>query len=268
MCECKIIFSDIDGTLLTSDNKIGENTNKKIKELECLGIPFVLVSARMPEGIYLVQKALNIKAPIVCYSGGLVIDKENKIIDTRGIKVNKAIEVKEYIKDNWKDICCSVYSYNNWIADDIENKWIIQESEITKVIPIIGELIDILKNNQEIHKILCIGDANIINEAVNKLKEKYPELSIYKSKETYLEIMDGHANKADAVKILCDSMNIDIKNSISFGDNYNDIDMLKTTGKSYAMGNAPEEVKMQADYVTLDNNNEGIFEVLKKYSFK
>ena len=105
-------------------------------------------------------------------------------------------------------------------------------------------------------------------KAVAELKEKYPELSIYKSKDTYLEIMDGQANKADAVKILCDSMNINIKHSISFGDNYNDIDMLKTTGKSYAMGNAPEEVKMQADYVTLDNNNEGIFEVLKKYSFK
>ena len=111
-------------------------------------------------------------------------------------------------------------------------------------------------------------DVDKMRNAAAKAKEKYPELSIYKSKDTYLEIMEGQANKADAVKILCDSMNINIKHSISFGDNYNDIDMLKTTGKSYAMGNAPEEVKMQADYVTLDNNNEGIFEVLKKYSFK
>lgn len=86
MDKCKIVFSDIDGTLLTSENKIGENTNKKIKELEYLGIPFVLVSARMPEGIYLVQKALNIKSPIVCYSGGLIIDEENKIIDSRELK--------------------------------------------------------------------------------------------------------------------------------------------------------------------------------------
>lgn len=268
MDKCRIIFSDIDGTILTSDNKVGKHTKRKIKELEGLGIPLVLVSARMPEGIYLVQKELDIKAPIVCYSGGLIIDAEHRTIESRGIEFNKAIEVKEYIKSNWKDLCCSAYSYDKWIADTRNNNWIIQESEITKLIPTIGELADVLEQSQEVHKILCMGDADIINEAVNKLKEKYPELSIYKSKDTYLEIMDGQANKADAVKILCDYMNIDIEYSVSFGDNYNDIDMLKATGKSYAMGNAPKEVKMQAKGVTLDNNSEGIFEALKIYSFK
>lgn len=242
MNKCKIIFSDIDGTLLNSEHKITENTKKKIKEFEVSGIPFILVSARMPAGIYPLQKDLDIKSPIVCYSGGLVIDK------------------------NGNEICASLYSYNQWIVDDIENEWIFQEVKITNAKPICGNIKSIL-NNKEVHKILCMGNPEAISELGGKLKKKYPELSVYKSKDTYLEIMDGSASKSNAIKVLCKSMNIEIEDSISFGDNYNDIDMLKVTGKGYAMGNAPDDVKREADYITLDNDKDGIAEVLKNYCF-
>ncbi len=266
MNKCKIIFSDIDGTLLNSEHKITENTKKKIKEFEVSGIPFILVSARMPAGIYPLQKDLDIKSPIVCYSGGLVIDKNGNEIESRGIECSKAIEVKSYIDGAFNEICASLYSYNQWIVDDIENEWIFQEVKITNAKPICGNIKSIL-NNKEVHKILCMGNPEAISELGGKLKKKYPELSVYKSKDTYLEIMDGSASKSNAIKVLCKSMNIEIEDSISFGDNYNDIDMLKVTGKGYAMGNALDDVKREADYITLDNDKDGIAEVLKNYCF-
>ena len=48
---CKIVFSDIDGTLLTSDGQITEGTKEMILNLEKKGIPFILTSARSPEGV-------------------------------------------------------------------------------------------------------------------------------------------------------------------------------------------------------------------------
>ena len=65
MKKYKMIFSDIDGTLLDSTHQVRENTKKKIKEIEKKGIPFILVSARMPEGIYTIQKAADLESPIV-----------------------------------------------------------------------------------------------------------------------------------------------------------------------------------------------------------
>ena len=76
--------------------------------------------------------------------------------------------------------------------------------------------------------------------------------------------MDGRALKSNAVKVLCEVKNIPIEDTISFGDNYNDIDMLEATGMGIAMGNAPEEVKKHADKITLDNDSEGLLHMLEK----
>lgn len=96
---------------------------------------------------------------------------------------------------------------------------------------------------------------------------KFPELSVYRSKDTYLEIMDSAVTKSGAVLYLCKSYDIPIEATVSFGDNFNDIDMLLATGNSFAMGNAPEEVKRQARNITLDNDHEGVLEGLSRLVF-
>ena len=55
---CKIIFSDIDGTLLDSNQKISFDTKKKIQELAKKGIPFVLASSRLESGVFPVMEDL------------------------------------------------------------------------------------------------------------------------------------------------------------------------------------------------------------------
>ena len=52
---------------------------------------------------------------------------------------------------------------------------------------------------------------------------------------------------------------------MAFGDNYNDIDMLKAAGKGVAVGNAREEVKAVADEVTLNSTNDGVAVSIEKY---
>ena len=73
MKKYKIIFSDIDGTLLNNENQVPKETIEELRRLDEKGIPFVLVSARMPEGMCSIREELGIHAPMVCYSGGLVL---------------------------------------------------------------------------------------------------------------------------------------------------------------------------------------------------
>lgn len=267
MNKIKMIFSDIDGTLLTSDHKLTNKTKMKIKELDALQIPFVLVSARMPDAIYVIQEKLDINNPVVCYGGGLILDKNREVIKSIGIEGKLEDKVRSYIELSFDDICISSYSYNDWICDDINNPWIIQEAEITGVRAKKRDDYYKMNERKEVHKILCMGDTSSIKVLEKKLKLEYPELSIYMSKDTYLEIMDIRASKSNAVKILSDFLKIDIEGTVSFGDNYNDVDMLKTTAVGYAMGNAPDEVKKCATYVTLDNDNEGLLFGLNQLEF-
>lgn len=245
------VFSDIDGTLLNTSHQITKATKNKIKELHEKHIPFILVSARMPKGIRFLQEELEIDDPIICYSGGLILDK-NKVIYSQTIEQEKTLKLLTFLKQ--QAICTTVYFHDHWLVYNSEDKWIIQESKITGIIP---ELID-FKSIHEVHKILCMGESEAISILEKQLKQLFPSLSIYKSKPTYLEIMDGTISKSKAIKIVCKDKQISIKKSVSFGDNYNDIDMLEVTKWGFAMKNAPEDVLKRIPMHTLSNDEDGI----------
>jgi len=95
------------------------------------------------------------------------------------------------------------------------------------------------------------------------LKEKFTGLKIYKSKDTYLEIMDESVSKASAIQFLCDKMKISLHQVVSFGDNYNDLDMLLLTGKGFAMANSAKGVLESISTHTLSNDEDGIVYALE-----
>ena len=79
-------ISDIDGTIIEiTKHQISEKTKKEVQQLAIQNIPFVLVSARMPKGMHYFLDELQIKAPMVSYSGGLILDENQKVIYSKGI---------------------------------------------------------------------------------------------------------------------------------------------------------------------------------------
>ena len=205
----KILFSDIDGTLLNSKHQISEKTKKKVQQLAIQNIPFILVSARMPKGMHYFLDELQIKAPMVSYSGGLILDENQKVIYSKGFTGLKP------------------------------------------------EKLD-LNGVKKVHKLLVIAEAGIVDRLEMSLKEKFSGLKIYKSKDTYLEIMDESVSKASAIQFLCDKMKIGLHQTVSFGDNYNDLDMLLLTGKGFAMANGAQGVLESIPTHTLSNDEDGI----------
>ena len=83
MGDIKIVFSDIDGTFLNKESQVTPGTGKAAKAL-VEKLPFVLVSARMPEAIYPITNEIGIKIPVISYSGALVLtEKEEVLYDKR-----------------------------------------------------------------------------------------------------------------------------------------------------------------------------------------
>lgn len=81
---------------------------------------------------------------------------------------------------------------------------------------------------------------------------------------TYYDVADEKTSKGYGVKKMCEILNIDLKDTISIGDDYNDISMFEETGLSVVMENANDEVKSKAKYVTLSNNENGVAVFLEK----
>jgi hydroxymethylpyrimidine pyrophosphatase-like HAD family hydrolase len=80
--------------------------------------------------------------------------------------------------------------------------------------------------------------------------------------------MSPEVSKAQAIQLLIERFGIDKKETIAIGDNYNDKGMIEFAGLGIAMGNAPEEIKLIADYVTDTNNNDGVAKALHHYFFR
>ena len=260
----RVVFSDIDGTLLNSKHQVTPDTRLEILSLEQRGIPFILVSARMPDGILTIQNQIGNHAPIICYSGALICGTNGEILYSCQMNLDFAVEVKNMLDKEFPNICCNTYGHNKWIVDDDKNLWVRNEETITGIKSKIGNIEEAFAENAGIHKFLLMGDPKDILILEKRLKQDYPNLHVAKSTEYYLEVMEERVRKSKAVRILCDHYGYSMDEAIVFGDGHNDIDMLKDVKNSYAMANAPKEVQDSAAYVTLDNDHEGLLVVLKK----
>jgi Cof subfamily protein (haloacid dehalogenase superfamily) len=257
---------DIDGTLLNSEHHISNKTKIAINKVSHgKNIPVILVSARMPKGIFFLAKELGISSPIICYSGALIIDQDKNMILNHYIEVSYIKKLYSIVKKH--KICISLYKDDEWYSEE-KDKWVEQEGVITNITAKIQDYRELFScwENQGCNKILCMGD----EEEILSLKKEllaifHDDLNIYLSKSTYLEIMPKKSTKTAAIQVLLERYYIDRSELIAIGDNYNDIDMIQYAGLGIAMGNAPDEVKHYANSITLSNDEDGVASAINTY---
>lgn len=122
-----------------------------------------------------------------------------------------------------------------------------------------------LEKQDRIHKLLLMGEPSLMGELENTLKAQYPHLSIAQSAPYFIEIMAPGIEKGKSAKTLADYLDISLADSIAFGDNYNDLNLLEIVGKGFVMANAPKDLQERIGNVTQDNDNDGIYYALVEY---
>jgi len=248
MCTYSAVFLDIDGTLLNSRHQIMPCTRSHLKYLHEKGIPIVLCSARPPEGVRQVAEQAGVHGPVACYNGGLVFDENGTILRDTGIDIQLTMEYKQFVAERFPDLAVSAYLYNVWLAEDLQNSWIIREAEISGCVPLKGSMEQVTFAATHIHKLLCMGDAMRIRALEKETAQHFPQLMALRSKATYLEILPPESTKGSAAKVLLEHYGLSAKQAVAFGDSDVDVDMLQYCGLGVAMGNAPKSVKEAADY--------------------
>lgn len=263
----KLICSDIDGTLLNKDRQLAVKTIQEIKRLK--DIPFILISSRMPKAMLHLQQELDIThLPMIAYNGGLIIHN-GKVLDTTEIENEVSKEIANFCANT--QIHLSLYHHDEWFVPQMDY-WAKREQNNTKVTPFVKLPLETIttweKENKGAHKIMCMGDEKEIDNLISFIKENFNKTIIgYRSKPTYLEISHKSISKKTAIETLLKSNypNIELKNIMAFGDNYNDIEMLKYVGIGIAVQNAKEEVLAVANHQTETNKNNGVALFLEKY---
>ncbi len=255
----KIIFSDIDGTLLNADREVSEYTIETIRRLN--DIPFILISSRMPAAMRHLQEKMGIEGlPLISYNGGLIL-VDDKPVSSTEIPLEILQKLHEFNRE--KDVHLGLFHQDEWYAPR-NDFWTQREINNTRVHPDIrsnSEVIQKWKTEEKgAHKIMAMGEEDNIDDIWNFLNENFPdELHLYRSKPTYIEIAPKSISKLTAVEhLLKNHYQLPMSQCLAFGDNYNDIDMLRGVGMGIAVGNAKPEVLEVAHMVTHSGKEDGV----------
>ena len=92
----KAVFTDIDGTLLNSMHRVTPRTREQVLRIIRKGIPFVIVSARSPSGIYPIMRRNGFSCALISYSGALIMDPDRKVLYSKEIRRETAARIERY----------------------------------------------------------------------------------------------------------------------------------------------------------------------------
>jgi Cof subfamily protein (haloacid dehalogenase superfamily) len=271
----RAICTDVDGTLLDSRRALSSRTIAVISAIK-RDVPVILASSRMPPAIRHLQKELGIADhPMICFNGGYVLyyagDSSSPVI-LDSVQIPLPICTSIIGLTEGTNIHVSLYAGDEWYARSLD-QWAQREENITKVSPAILALELVVDKwstaKSGAHKVMCMGPELQIERLYAALQTMFShEIHVYRSKSTYLEISPKVISKATALELVMRRrFNLDLSAVMAFGDNYNDIDMIRTAGLGIAVGNAIPEVKAVAKEVTLDGREDGVAAAIERYFF-
>lgn len=257
-----LYVSDLDGTLLRSNEVTSEYTNSVINSLTDKGMIFSYATARSLITARKATKGINAKIPLIVYNGAFVIDSVTEDILIANYFDESVHKVLDELYDN--RIYPIVYAYIEGkekfsfipeLCTAGMKKFIDSRSgDIrTNVVKTTNEL-----KSGDIFYITCIDEPDKLKPLYDKYKNTFHcvyQTDIY-TNEQWLEIMPLAASKSNAIKQLqgllkCDKL-------VVFGDGKNDIDMFELADESYAVQNAHEDLKKYATAIIPSNDEDGV----------
>lgn len=270
----RIVATDLDGTLLKNDKTISPFTESELKRINDLGVIFLPSTGRTHVEIPEPVRKLPFLRYALCCNGGAVYDYElEKYIFETTIDLSLGLEVLHFLKDY--PVCPSfVINGKRYVQGD-ETDHIPEE--ILRIMAKgilfnctgLYELETKVKElNSGIQKMMIYPNKpEYRDEVMAVLSKQFPQLEVSSSGPSYIEVNAKGIDKGVALHKFCDLLNIDIKDTMVFGDAENDIAMLKVAGLSVVMDNGTDKAKEYADQICPSNEDDGVAKTLQEYIY-
>ncbi len=253
----KAFFFDIDGTLCYEGERglvLPGSTKKSIEVLVEKGYK-VFVATGRPE-IFLPKLVLdNVKDGIVCANGS-VVKVNDEVVYEKLVPYDVVKKVMDYCKE---DDLLYMFEGDRAYVEDVDNKVIRKflEHISFKESPF-SDSYD--KETSKIYNIVIIGTSDY-SKAKSLLGDEF--LYARHSFAEFLDIYYKDSTKADGIDRIIEHLGLEDYETYAFGDGENDLQMISRVDFGVAMGNACDELKELATYVTTDVKEDGIYNALK-----
>jgi hypothetical protein len=206
---------------------------------------------------------LALDTPIAGFNGGVFVEPDLTILAQRTLPEDVARQAIDLIRQHGLDAW--VYSGNDWLITKPGAPHVAREAWTVKFEPKVVP--DFAGRLQQVAKIVGVSDDH---ERVKRCEADAQALfgeraTANRSQPYYLDITNEDANKGAVVDFLSHRIGVPADEIATIGDQPNDVVMFKRSGFGIAMGNASDEVKMQAAAVTDSYNDEGFAKAVERF---
>jgi Cof subfamily protein (haloacid dehalogenase superfamily) len=259
-----LVIADVDGTLVSKEKILTQRAIDSIHKMEALGVRFAITSGRPPLGMAMLIDPLKISQPVAAFNGGVLIKPDLKTVVRENFLpvevVKKALKlILDHKLDAW------IYTDKDWFVRDVSAPHVAREQWTVKFPPKITN--DINSLTERIAKIVgCSDDLELVAKCEKDVQAACgDQASAARSQPYYLDVTSPKANKGEVVLAFMDILKIPAAEIATIGDMPNDVNMFKKSGVSIAMGQASDEVKKAATYVTTSSEDEGFANAMEKF---
>lgn len=266
----KLVAIDLDGTLLDSNSEISEVNRKAVQRISNEGAQVVIATGRGQFSVLEIFRELGVDGYLIGYNGAQISRIEQgtaRLLASRSLdQPIIAAGFQQALKHQITLVASNLgYSYRFVQA---EQHQVIQEFQSTRPDLVRVSVEEMRKIAQDTdYSILKMAFTDLRKEKLLKVQAELAQGGIHAffSDDNYIEVVADGVSKGAALEQLSESLGIERKETMAFGDQENDLELLKHAGVGVAMGNAMMKVRQAADVVAESNDDSGVGKMIAKY---
>jgi Cof subfamily protein (haloacid dehalogenase superfamily) len=259
MMSIRLIVADLDGTLLNSNHEVPPFTEKAIRAAQERGVLFTVATGKtFPSTVALIER-FGITIPVICGNGTQVFAPDGTLLYADPIPLDYALEAVELAQQ--RGFLPVVYTERGLLTT-VHDDNVAELVAHHEPIPVLTDDLNraLREQYRPFKMILMSQDHEAVNRFAEELRATFDGRAqiVRSGLLSVVEVMPAGVTKGTALLHILDYLGLEPQQTMCFGDNCNDLDMIQRAGLGVAMAHAPEEVRQAADYVTGTNDEDGV----------
>jgi Cof subfamily protein (haloacid dehalogenase superfamily) len=266
--DSQVVFIDVDGTLLAKDGSYSSALKQQIKRLHQYGIKTAIASGRPSYAAQFLFDELGISdVGVFCTGAEIYHPSEKHHLHYHALDPEWVRAFYQYMQT--LDIYCELYTTHYHAVENPSDISRVHGQHL-RVAPRIMCGNSVLAESLPVIKLLLGRQKGSTSPSLRQLSTEFPEVEfafahfLARPEWEFASVISRDANKKAAFDIVTQHYGIHAENVMSIGDSQSDMLFIQQAGVGVAMGNASDEVKAVADYITLGADDDGVAYALEK----
>jgi transaldolase len=257
------VLTDVDGTLVTKEKLLTSRALQAVGKLRERGIVFTITSGRPPFGMRMLVEPLGLKMPMAAFNGGVIVLPDLSVLDERLVPEYLLPALIDMIEAHGLDVW--LFRSSDWCVRSLDAPRVSRESSNIQQPPLVVPRFDQMLSG--VVKVVGVSEDHARVAACEAAVQQAfgTQVSAARSQPHYLDITHPTANKGVVIQRLSRYLKIPLESIAALGDQPNDVLMFEKSGLSIAMGNASDDVKRQANFVTSSFADEGFANAIEQF---